>query len=283
MKRYFSSGLFLTCVLLALAAVVGCCINIGNWCRAKVERTDHLSAPMTEVEAMSAQTSFGEVTVTGRDDVNECSVTAHITVQAPSEEEAGQILNQVQVALEPQGKTLVIKTKQPHLKSRRSIGVDLNIILPTQTRIDCSTSFGEIKITNIKGDVKAETSFGAIQAENVTGKIHLDTSHGAIRCRQIVSSDFAANTSFGEINVSFGDTGPNDITAKLTTSFGAIEVAAPPSFAGQVDSQTSFGSIKTELPLTVKGDFSKDHISGAVGEGNGKLSLNTSFGSIKIK
>jgi len=59
--------------------------------------------------------------------------------------------------------------------------------------------------------------------------------------------------------------------------------AAPPEFTGQVELATSHGSIKTDLPITVKGKISNKRIRGTIGEGNGMLRLKTSFGSIKIK
>ena len=62
-----------------------------------------------------------------------------------------------------------------------------------------------------------------------------------------------------------------------------VDVAVPPNFAGDVAVETSFGSVKTELPITVKGDFGKTRFYGSIGQGKGKIDLKTSFGSIKIK
>jgi hypothetical protein len=58
---------------------------------------------------------------------------------------------------------------------------------------------------------------------------------------------------------------------------------APPSFAGQVELKTSYGSIKTALPVTVTGEIIKKAIKGTIGQGEGKLDLQTRSGSIHLK
>jgi DUF4097 and DUF4098 domain-containing protein YvlB len=67
------------------------------------------------------------------------------------------------------------------------------------------------------------------------------------------------------------------------TSYGSIEFTAPPDFAGQADLSTSYGSIRTEQPITISGPISKKKLKGTIGRGNGKLHLQTSSGSINLK
>jgi DUF4097 and DUF4098 domain-containing protein YvlB len=62
-----------------------------------------------------------------------------------------------------------------------------------------------------------------------------------------------------------------------------VDVDIPPNFAGDIAVETNFGSVKTELPITVKGDVSKTRLNGTIGQGKGRMDLKTSFGSIKIK
>jgi len=63
-------------------------------------------------------------------------------------------------------------------------------------------------------------------------------------------------------------------TEQLSASMAVLE---------RIKIDTSFGSVKTELPITVKGDFGKTRFYGSIGQGKGKIDLKTSFGSIKIK
>lgn len=279
-KDYFAKASLgsLLCLLMLLA---GCCINIGGWGCAKFERTDELSAPLSAGSTLAAETSFGSITVTGAD-VTDCHVIAKICVQAPTEEEAAKIAEKVKIKLVPEGKTLTLKVEKPHLKNNRSVGVSFNITVPEQTNIDCHTSFGSIELDDINGSVNAETSFSSVNCDNIQGLIHLKTSYGSITCRNIISADITATSSFGNIDIDCSSSTPPEINANIVTSYGGIDFTTPPAFAGRVDLQTSFGSIKTNLPITVKGDLKKQRIKGTIGDGNGNLRLKTSFGSIKI-
>ena len=69
----------------------------------------------------------------------------------------------------------------------------------------------------------------------------------------------------------------------MVTSYGSVDFETPPDFAGTVEMSTSYGSISTDLPITVSGQISKKKLAGTIGQGNGKLYLKTSSGSIKIR
>jgi DUF4097 and DUF4098 domain-containing protein YvlB len=46
---------------------------------------------------------------------------------------------------------------------------------------------------------------------------------------------------------------------------------------------TSYGSIRAERPITISGEVSKKKLKGTIGQGKGKLYLQTNSGSIKVK
>jgi DUF4097 and DUF4098 domain-containing protein YvlB len=283
--------LSLTVILIAAAlTITGCCICCNWHSQEHYEKAESLSAPMTGIEQLQVDTSFGEVVITGADTA-ECNVSAKIRGGSPTTDEAKQLVEQTKITLQPQGKILIIKIDKPFLKNNRSIGVDFNITVPVKTGINCKTSYGRIDLKNIQGDIVAHTSFGEIKANNITGKIRLDTSYGAVDCAAITTGDFFAGTSFGEVKVAFSNSCPPDVKAKIETSYGEIDVGIPSGFSGQVAAETSFGSIRSDLPITVKGEIGNNHLKGTIGQpalsgvegGNGMLTLKTSFGSVKIR
>jgi DUF4097 and DUF4098 domain-containing protein YvlB len=282
MKGCLPANLLACCVLVAAITAGGCCINFGSWNQERYEKTEQASAAMAEAEQISVDTSFGEITITGAE-TSDCNVTAKITGQAPTDDEARSLAEQTHIKLEMQGQTLVVRAEKPHVRKNRSIVITYNIIVPTKTGIKCKSSYGEIKLTNIKGNVIAKTSFGDIVAENITGRMQLNTSYGKVDCRKITCAGFEANSSFGDIEVGFSNDCPSDLSANVTTSYGGIDADVPTDFAGEVVIETSFGKIKTEVPLMIKGDLGKTHLTGTVGEGNGKLNLKTSFGSVTLR
>jgi DUF4097 and DUF4098 domain-containing protein YvlB len=273
-----TAGIFVGVII----TLCGCCINFGWFEQKHYERTEQVSTPMQETPQISVDTSFGDVTITGAD-TNDCNVTAKITGQAPTADEAQTLAEQTHIKFKTEGNTLVIEAEKPHLKKNRSVLISYNIVVPVGTGIKCKSSYGRLTMSNIKGNVTARTSFGDVVAKEITGRIELNTSYGKVDCSQITCAEFAANSSFGDIEVVFAGACPSDLKAKITTSYGSVETDIPTNFAGQVVVETSFGKIKTEVPFVVSGEVSRSRLEGTIGEGSGKLDLKTSFGSITIK
>ena len=394
MYKRFRTLKALSCCLCLLVIISGCDIQIGGWGQAKHEITVQRQSPITAGSKLYVETSSGSITITGGD-VAECSLIARICGRAPTEEEAQQLAEQVQIELETIGDTLTVKADKPPSRNRCSISISYDITVPKQTNIECASSYGAIEITNIEGTASGKTSSGSIEASNIEGTVNLDTSYGSVNCRNITGDNLTVKSSSGSItaeiikgstqlttsygsiactdmsdgniklktssgkiklsNISFGDCDAhtsygsivsdklkgksiklhsgngsinltessanktnlstsygritcrqittNDITAKsgsgnldivcsdstpteivadLVTSYGNIDFAAPQNFAGQVDLSTSYGSIRTGRPITISGEISKKKLKGTMGEGNGKLHMQTSSGSINL-
>ena len=170
--------------------------------------------------------------------------------------------------------------------------------------IKLKTSSGKIKLSNASfGDCDAHTSYGSIISDGLKGKsiklqsdsgsinltessaetTSISTSYGGITCRQITTNDITARSGSGNLDIACSDSTPAQIAADLVTSYGNIDFVAPSSFTGQVDLSTSYGSIRTNRPITINGDINKKELKGTIGEGNGKLHLQTGSGSIILQ
>ena len=129
---------------------------------------------------------------------------------------------------------------------------------------DTRTNSGSIIVDGARGTVKANTGFGNItvrNAEEVT--VDLNTESGAI--------DFEG--SLGE--------GPHTIHS----NFGQIEVSIPGDSALDVDFQTDFGKIVSELPITVilSGELDQTHQAGTINGGGSQFNVSTNSGGITVK
>jgi len=267
MKNNYFTKISLACLLCISAVITGCCINIGCWPRAKYEKTEQLSAPLEAGQTLHLQNNVGEITVTGADvtscDVTSCDVTATITAKASTEEKAEKLAEQVKIKLQPSADKLSVKVEKPKETSNRSIAIDFNITVPKQTALQLATNVGEIRITNITKPIEAETNVGTITCRQITG-------------------DTGLTTNVGEITVAYSDTSPSVCNANIRTDIGEINFDAPPGLSAQVRASVNIGSIQTDLPLTVTGKINKS-LSGTVGKGEGKVTLRTNIGSIKIR
>jgi DUF4097 and DUF4098 domain-containing protein YvlB len=129
---------------------------------------------------------------------------------------------------------------------------------------DLQTNSGSVTVDGARNNVKAHSGFGSVtlkNAENVT--VDLSTSSGSV--------DFEG--SLGE--------GPHSIHSE----FGEIIVTIPADSALQVDLQTDFGSIRSEIPITVTltGEAENNHQTGTMNDGGAQLTVDTGSGSISIR
>ncbi len=261
MKNSFTKKSLVFLVFLPVI-ITGCCINIDGWPRAEYERTERLEAPLEPGSILALENDVGSITIAGVN-VNDCSVIATISVKAPTEEEAQELAEQIKIELDQDGNTLTVRTEKPRIKKRRSISISFDITIPEQTALEIGNKVGKIRLSNITETIKAQTDVGQIT------------------CREI-SNDIDLKADVGTVKVVYSKDAPAACSITIATDVGGIELTTPPDFSATVYAETDVGSIRTDLPLTVRGKISKS-LHGTIGAGEGELRLKTDVGSIRIR
>ncbi|MHC4618321.1 MAG: M56 family metallopeptidase [Planctomycetota bacterium] len=229
----------------------------------------------------------------------ECRIKATIKVETKNKEETRKLRDKVKIDVSQVAESLSVEVQQPRLRRKQSVTVDFEITLPRQANLDLRTNNGSIDVADISGDIESRTNNGSLSAVRTAGNTRLRTNNGrinitkaalapgaikanngSITCKEI-SGDLQANLNNGRVKVSYAKTAPNVCSVSINTNNGDIDFTAPPNFSAVVEAQTRIGSIRTDLPLTVKGWLGKT-VSGTLGKGEGKLHLETSNGSIRI-
>jgi len=250
-----------------------------------------------DVSSIKAETDNGAISLRGSDQ-DQVTVRAWKKVRAPSEEAAKEFAQQVQIHVERQGNEVHVYKEHPRPPLGYSVSVRYEISCPRAVDVNLRTSNGAIKIHTVDGKVEAVTSNGAIELQGGTGKVHLHTSNGAIHL-QDAEGYVRAETSNGRIHASLGQLeegvfstsngaieievreGNAPLTAK--TSNGAIHVALPSDFSGQLDAKTTNGRVHSELPVSVT-EGGKTRLVGQMGEGGeAVVKLRTLNGRIHLK
>jgi DUF4097 and DUF4098 domain-containing protein YvlB len=213
-----------------------------------------------------------------------------------------------------------VKVHKPRKRPGDSIDVHFEITIPHKTSVNLTTSDGHIVITQLQGSIQALSSDGDIHLENVTGTITLKASDGHIICQNIAGPQCTLNTSDGGITVDHCDSqivrattsdgriqlkqikspqvladcsdgsieltyAPDAVAAlntDLRTSDGSITLTLPEEVSAHIEAHCSDGSIHTQRPLLRRGHINKS-LNGVLGDGQGRIILRTSDGSIKIK
>ena len=261
------------------------CIYIGGqgFCapQVKYERVVELSNSFEAGGEFVTQIHNGYIVIEGAP-ASRCSVLATITGRAPKDEDARRLAEATEVWLESMGNTITAQVVKPKLKSHESIGVDLDVSLPEQTDLDIATYNGKIVITDVSGAIKGVTYNGSVEVDNVAGEIAMETYNGSFTCEEI-SGDVDLNTHNGKVWARYAEGAPGACDVRMVSYNGDVDLTAPANFSATVTVQTHNGSIRTDLPLTVTGEFGKRSLSGTIGEGEGGLHLETYNGSIKIR
>jgi DUF4097 and DUF4098 domain-containing protein YvlB len=130
---------------------------------------------------------------------------------------------------------------------------------------DLHTNSGSITVSGVKGKLKAYTDFGGIRIEDAQG----------------VMLDVKTNSGTVEFSGSLG-MGPHTVKS----DFGQIDLTLPADSKLDVDLSTDFGSIKSDLPITVvlngNSGSDGDEIVGSINGGGEQLTVQTNSGSVSI-
>ncbi|MHC4439856.1 MAG: hypothetical protein ACYS3S_21065, partial [Planctomycetota bacterium] len=117
MRKRFLINLCFTASLCLLMVFPGC--KDSGIFRAKYQRTERASVPVTSETELIVESDVGSITVTGAD-VTDCNITAEITVKARTKENAQKLAEEIKMEFESSGDTLTIKTKKPNELKKKS-------------------------------------------------------------------------------------------------------------------------------------------------------------------
>jgi len=143
--------------------------------------------------------------------------------------------------------------------------VDFNIFVPYQTTVRGKSISGEIEVIDLKGNLELKTVSGNIDINvKQSMDIEVESVSGSIRCRVngMFSSILDANNISGEIDIVL----PQGANARLGTS-------------------SLSGTITCELDLSdkeKKKGFGSTTLKGIMGNGTGRIKINTISGDISI-
>ena len=255
---------------------IGLCTN-----KAEAEKEIEVSAPLDEGGVFTAETLNGSISVTGSEKLG-CRVMAKIVAHAESDKEAKELAGKVKVRLIQDGKKLIARIDKPKLPHNRSLSVSLDVTVPTHTDIKLKTCNGNLQASNLSGKMNMNTINGSIGCTDISGGMRVETVNGSVKLDN-VSGDSDVRAANGSIVAAYPKSFPGVFKTDIATVNGNINFIAPENLSVEIDLSTVNGKIKTQMPITVSGEISRNKLHGTIGKGEGKLSLETTNGSITIE
>lgn len=168
----------------------------------------------------------------------------------------------------------------------------------TRGELEIDVGSGTVQVTKATGDLSVDTGSGAVTVSEVRGEsIEINTGSGEVTATNLRSNDLSIDTGSGNIEVTMLtapqvslETGSGSVIAdlsgevwnvKVQTGSGDVTLKVPPTLAAEVDIETSSGEIETDFEVAVT-RHARDHMTGRIGEGGGKIAIETGSGGIKL-
>lgn len=172
--------------------------------------------------------------------------------------------NSLDVTTNSGGVSLTKVTVKTQIKVQDDFG-EIELQQALAASYDLHTNSGSVTVDGAKGKLKAHTDFGGIKIENAQAvTLDLETKSGTVEF-------------LGSLGV-----GPHTVQS----DFGEIDLTLPADSKLNVNLSTSFGRIKSDLPITVTlngtSDSQGDQIIGSVNGGGDEFTAKTNSGSVNI-
>lgn len=180
---------------------------------------------------------------------------------------------------------------------------DISMNIGQANLLNAETKSGKVTLSKITlhDALTAKSDFGEINVEQVVASSYdLQTNSGSITVDG-ASGKVKAHSGFGSVTVKNGDAVTLDLSTQSGTvefegslgagphtahsDFGNISLTIPADSALNVDLKTDFGSITSDIPITVvlSGNIEKSHQTGTINAGGDQLTVETQSGSISIQ
>ena len=269
----------------------------------------------------------GDITVT-RGSGTDATVEVIKTARARSAEDAKAMLPLVQVDIVDRAGRAEIRARYPSGDALRSngrninISVSYNITAPVNTRLTAKSISGNIKVTDIKGDVSAESVSGDVRiggsgrvgiAKSVSGNVEVadtqidgtleagsvsgDVTLRRLTARRIDTSSISGTVRLEDVQcdridaqsisgvVAFSGPLAKGGRYALKSHSGEVTVAIAGGIGFEVDASSFSGQVRSDLPITTHGTDTgrrQRTLSGSYGDGSAILDLTTFSGNVVI-
>jgi DUF4097 and DUF4098 domain-containing protein YvlB len=170
----------------------------------------------------------------------------------------------------------------------------------TKGALHVATGSGDVDVRTAAGEVHLETGSGDVTLSGMDGSrltlntgsgnvtvtdakapnVHVETGSGDIEATSTSGDDLSFETGSGNVNVALVATFRS---VRINTGSGDVTLKVPPSIGAEVQLDTGSGEIDLGgLSLQVR-RIQHDHVTGTIGDGKGRLSVETGSGDVHLQ
>lgn len=247
------------------AAIAGAALLfVSTAVNAAVKETEEMTFDVAAGARISLENINGDITISsGSGD------KVHLVAYKKAGKQ--EYMDELKVVVDADEDYIRIETRHPKSEggwfkwgndSSGSVAYELEV--PVDINLDTvSTVNGDVKISAVEGLVKAETVNGSLTASGLVGDVNLETVNGSVK------AEF--------------DRLAEDQRVSAEAVNGKIVLMIPADASARVNAETVNGSIDADdFGLEPEKGFVGRDLSGEIGGGDARISLDTVNGSIRI-
>ena len=282
----------ISCLIVALSCLLvlsGCYYGVHKKVSRRFEK-DYERNMKIDLE-----TSSGNIDIDNWDR-DYIEIRAEINAYAMTEDRAYELAENTEIDFSQRDGKLKIRKTSYTQSVNESVSVDYKLKLPCYFNSDFETNSGDVKVEEAVGDLQIKTSSGDIELEEIGGNVQIDTSSGDLEAEELVG-DLTYTSSSGDLEVDYLigkvtlETSSGDIKGafdlkeednRIDTSSGDVKVKLEGWPSLRVELTTSSGHIDiSNLDLKIF-EREEEVVEGIIGNGEGKLRIDTSSGDITL-
>jgi len=169
----------------------------------------------------------------------------------------------------------------------------------TRGRLRLDTGSGEVRVSDAEGELDLDTGSGGVALSNVKGRslrvdagsgsltgeaidvpsLRLDLGSGRTRLSGVRAEDINLDSGSGSVDLSLESTVKSVV---IDAGSGSVTLGVPAALGAELDIDTGSGGIETDVPITVS-RRSRDHLTGKIGDGSGRIRIDSGSGTVRIK
>ena len=149
-----------------------------------------------------------------------------------------------------------------------------------QGQAQATSGSGDITVANMHGDVRIQTGSGAIRIGSPAGAVVASTGSGSLSVSGAIE-DLRLRSGSGNIAVA-GD--PEGGTYwDFHTSSGNVTLQVTPQASFRFYAKTNSGDIDAAIPVVMEGTAGKHALRARIGDGKGRVEVETSSGNVALR
>lgn len=150
---------------------------------------------------VSVENVSGDITVLGSSG-SDVKIDAIKRVRHPNESQARALLKELEIDVVERGGRVEVSTRFPRARNNNTSGdIAYTLAVPNDADVVVRTVSGDVRVTNLRGELRAETTSGDVVLSGVPRVQSARTVSGNVEVTNVDGGDIAAGTVSGDVVV----------------------------------------------------------------------------------